>query len=69
MTTIGTIVDLLSDVPDAIGTVEAIVRRLRNARGEDRAALIAHLREVGAGSQGAFEAASDRLRERFPGEP
>lgn len=43
MSTLGTIVDVLQEVPEAIGLVSRLVERIKNARGEDRKALIDNL--------------------------
>jgi hypothetical protein len=41
MSTIGTIVDIIHEIPDAWGAISRLVKRIRDARPEDRAAIIA----------------------------
>ena len=65
---IGSIVDLLSEVPEAVGVIKRIVERIRNARGEDRAAILAAIEREMPKVHAAFEDAQKRLEDRFPDE-
>lgn len=64
--TLGTVVDLLARVPDAVGPIAALVRRIAASRPEDRAVLLAAVKRAATGSVAAFEAAGARIEERFP---
>lgn len=66
--TLGTIVDLLARVPDAVGPIAALVRRIADSRPEDRAVLLAAVKRAASSSYAAFGAAGARLDERFPEE-
>jgi hypothetical protein len=69
MSTIGTIVDILTKVPDAVGPIAALVRRIRDARPEDRVVLLAAVKRAAESSHAAFVEADARLLERFPVAP
>ncbi len=69
MSTIGTIVDILVHVPDAVGPVAALVRHIQDARPEDRAVIMAAVRRAAGSSYAAFAEADERLLERFPPVP
>ncbi len=69
MSTIGTIVDVLGEIPDAIGLVTRIVERIKAGRPEDRAAIIASM-EVAAGhTHDSLERVAARLRAARADEP
>lgn len=65
MSTLGAIVDVLQEVPEAIGLVSRLVERIKNSRGEDRALLLANLEREANETRAAFERAHARLHERF----
>jgi len=69
MSTLGAIVDVLQEVPEAIGLVSRLVERIKNSRGEDRALLLANLEREANETRAAFERAHTRLHERFDGVP
>lgn len=65
---IGSIVDILSEVPEAVSVVRRLVERIRNARGEDRKPLLAAIEREMPKVHAAFEDADKRLEDRFPDE-
>lgn len=61
MSTLGTIVDILTRIPDAVGPLARLVERLAKARPEDRAAIIAAMEEAAARTHDAVVRATGRL--------
>lgn len=62
VSTIGTIVDKLGQVPEALSLIERIIDRIQDARPEDRAAIIARMEAGAEHTQAAAERAQERLR-------
>ena len=69
MSTLGTVVDLLSEVPEAIGLVKRIIERVRKARPEDRAAVVAAMEQAADSTLSAVERATARLAAARADEP
>lgn len=69
MSTLGTIVDILTRIPDAVGPLARLVERLAKARPEDRAAIIAAMEAAAERTHDAVERATERLRHARADEP
>lgn len=61
MSTLGTIVDLLGEVPEAIGLVRRLVERVKATRPENRAAVIAAMETAAENTHRATVDAYARL--------
>lgn len=66
---IGSIVDILREIPEAVGLVKRLVERIKAARPEDRPATIAAMEAGAEHTHAALERVAERLRVARADEP